>query len=276
LRDASVTARFLKGCRGDVFTLLHRPRATTSGRSVLVVPPFAEEMNKSRRMLTRVAHRLAARGIATLVPDLFGTGDSAGEFAEADWDVWKDDLIRSAAWAAYEGWPLFALLCTRLGCILGAEIAQTALTGVERTVCWQPVIDGPRFLDQFLRLRVAASMMAGARRESVAELKNALRRGESLEVAGYELPAQLAQQIESRTLLQVLGPQVGELHWVELVSTAEAPLSVASAHLIAQLPARGLSSKVHRVVGEAFWTSIEIVENPALIESAVALLSAPP
>jgi hypothetical protein len=48
------------------------------------VPPFAEEMNKSRRMIAEVGRRLEGSGVGMLLVDLFGTGDSEGEFAQAD------------------------------------------------------------------------------------------------------------------------------------------------------------------------------------------------
>ena len=54
-----------------------------------MVPPFAEEMNKCRPMVTEVALGLAESGIASIVPDLYGTGDSGGDFSEGDWETWQ-------------------------------------------------------------------------------------------------------------------------------------------------------------------------------------------
>jgi pimeloyl-ACP methyl ester carboxylesterase len=45
------------------------------------VHPFAEEMNKSRRMAALQSRALAAQGYAVLQIDLFGCGDSGGDFA---------------------------------------------------------------------------------------------------------------------------------------------------------------------------------------------------
>src|SRR6185436_14934074 len=67
---------------------------------------IAEEMNKCRRMIAEAANALAALGVAALVPDLFGTGDSEGEFRDADWETWKADLDTAVAWASEEGWPV--------------------------------------------------------------------------------------------------------------------------------------------------------------------------
>src|SRR5258705_9769402 len=48
--------------------------------SVLYLPPFAEEMNKSRRMAALQARAFARIGWNVLQMDLFGCGDSSGEF----------------------------------------------------------------------------------------------------------------------------------------------------------------------------------------------------
>ena len=45
--------------------------------SILYVHPFAEEMNKSRRMAALQAHGLAQAGYAVLQVDLRGCGESA-------------------------------------------------------------------------------------------------------------------------------------------------------------------------------------------------------
>src|SRR5689334_9630124 len=71
---------------------VHWPAAAPSLRqAVLVLPPFAEELNKCRPMLAAQARALAAAGLDVLLVDLFGTGDSDGEFVEARWERWQQD-----------------------------------------------------------------------------------------------------------------------------------------------------------------------------------------
>ena len=50
----SVSGQFIDGAKGPIFVLAREPAAGVRG-CVLVVPPFAEEMNKCRRMVTEVA-----------------------------------------------------------------------------------------------------------------------------------------------------------------------------------------------------------------------------
>ena len=54
--------------------------------------PFCEEMNKARRMAALQSRRLAALGYSVLQIDLFGCGDSSGDFADAR-EIWKRPQI---------------------------------------------------------------------------------------------------------------------------------------------------------------------------------------
>jgi hypothetical protein len=55
---ARLTGHFIAGPKGPIFVLLREPPDASRG-CVIVVPPFAEEMNKCRRMVTEVAVGLA-------------------------------------------------------------------------------------------------------------------------------------------------------------------------------------------------------------------------
>ena len=267
-----VKARFLEGGRGRIFALMRRPQAAV-GAGVLIVPPFAEEMNKTRRMLTDVAQALQTCGVASVVADPYGTGDSEGEFRDATCAGWVDDLARVAAWSAAEGWPIAGLLCVRFGCLLGARLARDALSGVRCTVFWEPVVDGERLLSQFLRLRVAASMTDSAR-VSVAGLREALRAGQCLQVAGYDLSPALAGELTKLKLADLLGGHLGTLHWMEVVGDAARPVT-AAARQLEELMAGGLRVTMQRIVGPPFWTSTEIVQIRELIDRTVAAFCAP-
>jgi exosortase A-associated hydrolase 2 len=250
---------------------MRRPQAS-AGVSVLIVPPFAEEMNKTRRMLTEVGQALQVRGVATTLVDPYGTGDSEGEFRDATWACWIQDFARAASWAAEEGWPIDGLLCVRLGCLLGAQLAQEVLGGVQSSIFWQPVVDGDRFLTQFLRIRVAASMM-GAERESVSELRQTLRTGHCLEVAGYELSSKLAMELEGLKLADHLGAHLGVLHWMEVSREVQGPVGATSETCLELARSRRLQTMVRTVTGEPFWASTEIVRTPELVESTVEVLA---
>ena len=100
------------GQRFCLLTTPAEPRAT-----VVYVHPFAEEMNKSRRMVALQARAFAAAGIAVLQIDLFGCGDSCGDFASARWDQWLRDLTVAADWLAERGNGPMQLWGLRLGAL---------------------------------------------------------------------------------------------------------------------------------------------------------------
>ena len=88
---------FLESAPGRRFCLFHPPAGACRG-AVLYVHPFAEEMNKSRRMAALQARALAAAGYGVLQIDLHGCGDSDGGFGEARWEQWHADLAAARAW----------------------------------------------------------------------------------------------------------------------------------------------------------------------------------
>lgn len=232
-------------------------------------------MNKSRKMLTELAQRLVAQGVALVIPDLYGTGDSQGDFADATWQRWLIDLATTERWIEERGWHVETLLGIRFGCVLAAQYAATRRHPIMRTIFWQPVAEGARALDQFLRMRVAASLMSDVK-ETTADLKARFAAGESVEIAGYAVAAKLAQEMERVSLVASLNRHAGAIHWFEVLRAADAPLPVPVNKLLERLQ-QSLHIELHPVVGEPFWATTEVVINPALLsETAAVLTSATP
>ena len=156
--------------------------------AAVYVHPFAEEMNKSRRMAALQARALSAAGISVLQIDLVGCGDSAGDFRDATWPAWVADVADAVRWLrARAGFaPLRLGTPVRLPpCRRGGAMLESA----PDLVFWQPVISGRQHLQQFLRLRVAGKLIgrAGADRTGTAELRARLESGATLDIAGYAL-----------------------------------------------------------------------------------------
>jgi exosortase A-associated hydrolase 2 len=266
-----LTGVFIDGARGPILVVTRRPAGVR--RCVLFAPPFAEEMNKSRRMMAEASIALAARGYASVLPDLYGSGDSAGEFVEADWATWVKDLTQVVNRCRDDGLDVSAVVAVRLGCALAAQALAESGVSVKRSVFWQPVTDGARFMTQFLRLRAAASMMSPEGAESIGQLKQQLQDRGRLEVAGYELSARLAADIEGVRLDAALCPQLGTIHWLEVVRDAGSELPGAVHAAVQRAQESGHRVVADGVTGEPFWSSTEIVLNPALIERTVQALA---
>ena len=165
MKEPSLTPEplFIDGAEGPLFVVYHRPADTGSSRcdsAVLYLPPFAEEMNRSRRMASLLARTLADEGFGVLILDPFGTGDSAGNFKDASWDTWCDDARAACLWLAGQGYQKISLVGLRLGACLALETAcaEDLRDLLAQIVLWQPVSNGETFLNQFLRIRVAAGL----------------------------------------------------------------------------------------------------------------------
>ena len=264
---------YVESASGRILLVWRRPAVSPRG-CVLFVPPFAEEMNKSRRMLAKVAIGLAEQGIATVIPDLFGTGDSAGDFGDAHWEAWLGDLRCAGQWAETNLSPVSALLAVRLGAELGADAAATgALPALARSVFWQPVFDRSRFLTQFLRLRTAAQLTQGDHRESVEELRQQLRAGQRVEVAGYTLNPDMARALDQVPARAALPLQLGQVTWMEIQRDPNAPLNPASQRLVDASIRAGSNVRTLALAGEPFWNATEIVCSPTLVDATVAALA---
>lgn len=264
---ARLQAGFVEGTRGPVFQVLYEPMAKPARGAVLYVQPFAEEMNKSRRMAALQARALAAQGYAVLLPDLYGCGDSGGDFAEARWDTWVADLqhARDQLSAQYGG-PL-VLWGLRAGSLLLSELSSDASGQPAATVLWQPVVNGELHLTQFLRLRMAAGMM-GDGKENTSQLRARLDAGEVLEVAGYGLAPELAARLAAARLQPPDGPAC----WLEVTQSETVQLPPASARVVDGWRQDGVPLHAAVVRGEPFWTTQEIREAPELLAETLRWL----
>ncbi len=264
---APADAFFLPTERGERFCLYHAPQGECRG-ALVYVHPFAEEMNKSRRMAALQARALAALGYGVLQLDLAGCGDSDGEFADARWEHWKDDLAAASAWLAQRLGQPVGLWGLRLGALLALDYARTASAPVAQLVLWQPVLQGVAFMTQFLRLRVASGMLADAAESSggTKELRAALLAGEALEVAGYVLAPELVAAIDALDAAKLAPPC--PVHWIEIVAAAERPITPAALRVAAGWKR---APSMHKVAAVPFWSTQEIAESPALIAATCAL-----
>jgi len=266
------SAFFLPAETGRRFCIHHPGARDGAGPGIVYAHPFCEEMNKARRMAALQSRRLAAAGYAVLQIDLFGCGDSSGDFADASWEAWKQDLRTALAWLKSRVRGPLGLWGLRLGATLAADVARDPDLGIEQLLLWQPVVSGELLLTQFLRLRLAAEMLAdGAAQSGVRELRESLRGGLAQEIGGYTLHPRLAAQIDALRLADIV-PAVKRVHWLEVTAAEEPKLSPASQRAMEAWRSKGLGVRATAVKGEAFWSTLEITECEALLAATDASL----
>lgn len=266
----ALQAFFLPASPGQRFALLHAPDGAAQVRGAVVyVHPFAEELNKSRRMAALQARAMAAAGYLVLQIDLLGCGDSSGDFGDATWEAWLADVELACAWLLERNRAPLWLWGQRTGCLLANEVANR-MTRPVNLLFWQPVVSGKQFLHQFLRLKVAAQMLGGDNKGAMEGLRQQLQRGESVEIAGYRLSAALAGGLEKAELL--LPHRSGRVEWLEISSKTDGSLSPAALARLGQWQAAGHRARGSSVNGPAFWQTAEINECPALLEASLRLM----
>lgn len=198
-------ASFLSIDGSDRFCLLHRPPGALRG-GLVYLHPFAEEMNRSRAAVAHAARAFAANGYAVLQIDLFGCGDSAGDFGEASWSQWKVDAQTAVRLLQERMQVPTGLWGLRAGALLAAEVSRELDTPVP-LLLWQPVLSGRQHLQQFLRLHLAAEMLEGRAQEGRVQggtdaCLAQLNAGLSIEIAGYMLSPALAHGLAGSELCQ--------------------------------------------------------------------------
>lgn len=261
-------AFFLSTPAGERFCLLTRPHGRTAG-ILLYLHPFAEEMNKSRRMAALAARAYAAEGWATLQIDLHGCGDSAGDFRDAEWQGWLDDVSRAVDWLRDEcaGGPL-ALWALRGGALLAADWLRRSNEDLP-LILWQPVGSGRQHLTQFLRLRAASEMLGSSRSAGIlSQLREALEAGQPVEIAGYELSPGLASGLGAAELRVPVGYQ-SRVEILEVVGARQDALSPATSVLVRRLESAGAAVSARAVQGPGFWQTLEIETAPRLIDASL-------
>lgn len=252
------------------FYLVVRPIDRAPRAGLVFVAPFAEEMHKSRRMVALAARAFAARGISVLLVDLLGTGDSAGDFADATWDIWLDDICQAHAWLAASMNAPIGLWGMRLGATL-ATAAAPRISAVSNLLLWQPVTSGKTHLTQFLRLKVAADAISGGQKQTTQRLMDQFVQGQHVEVAGYALSSALALPM-AKAELEVPTGFPGPIEWIEVSQGASPALLSGSRATLDAWRAKGADVHAAAIAGPPFWQTQEIEVCEALPDVSLRLL----
>lgn len=274
----SPEAFFLEQPGGHRFCL-HYPVSHGLLRGLCVyLHPWAEEMNKSRRMAALGARALADAGYAVLQIDLLGCGDSSGDFEAANWSRWIQDVHLACQWlrarypaSAGQAQAPLCLWGLRAGCLLGAAAAAQLQLDCH-FLFWQPTLSGQQVLNPFLRLAWAEQLHNTQAATDLAGIRQRLAQGTSVEIAGYTLSAALAEGLARAQLHATPQANAACVAWLELSTTHKSEQSVAARASVTAWRRQGYAVEVQLLQGPAFWQSSEIETAPALINASLAAL----
>lgn len=269
-------AFFLDAADGSQRFCIHHPvQGAVKRGQVLYLHPFAEEMNKSRRMAALLSRAMAGCGFEVLQIDLLGCGDSSGDFGDASWQGWVGDALQGVRWlqSQTETAPLW-LWGLRAGCLLATETLNR-LEMPANLLFMQPPSSGKPLLQQFLRLKLAAHMQEGPHKGAMTELRTTLARGESLEIAGYTVSSDLALGLEAAALSPLANASDGRyLIWLELSSRPDTEWTPLAMQTQQRWRDAGYVVTSQFVAGPPFWQTTEIELVPGLIAATTQKLQA--
>jgi len=136
----------------EMLGMLTSPDHRVHDVAVLFCNPFGQEAIRSKPMYRIFADRLAREGVPSLRFDYHGTGDSPGLGDTQTMAAWVRDTIEAAR-TLVEVTGVQQL--HMFGLALGANIAEKAALELTpspaRIVLWEPIVNGPAYIDVLLR-----------------------------------------------------------------------------------------------------------------------------
>jgi exosortase A-associated hydrolase 2 len=240
--------------------------------AIIYLHPFAEEMNKARRMAALQSRAMARAGFAVLQIDLLGCGDSSGDFSDATWLAWQEDVLLAYRWLRAETLAPLTLWGVRAGCLVAAHAANNLPEPVN-FIFWQPVVSGRQHWQQFIRLKVAGEIASGQTKGVAEQLRHSLANGQTVEIAGYTISLGLTDGLEK---VELLPPPVrpAKVAWFEISMRERATISPASEKYIEQWRSAGYGLVDRIVHGPSFWQTAEIEDAPELLLATMEALEA--
>jgi len=217
-----LTGHFIASEQGQLF--ITQFGDITGDSAILCLPSITEEMNLARAVVAKQAQCFADENLPCFVLDYYGTGDSEGEFEQANTDIWLENIIAAGEFIQQQGVSNIILWGVRFGALLMLNHQKTLhqQLPITQQILWQPVINGKLFSSQFLRIKQAKNMMSNSAEKT--NWREYVLQGNDTEVAGYLLTKSMLQAIESLKISQEFQP-LSSLHWFELSVKEPTPLT---------------------------------------------------
>lgn len=264
----NIEVEFIQGIKGR-YLLTRWPAVEPKAPLLILMQPFAEEQNRLRRVFRQFAVQLQQHGWEIWLPDLFGTGDSDGEFEHIDFYLWQQDLARLISERLKGERPYSLLACRFAALQLIDLVANYNVPEPNNLILWQPVLDVKIFWHQLWRQIQASEMMY--KKEKVS-LSDKLHLEQKIDLAGYEITAHFYQQVLSfAPNFNVLASS--PLLWLE--SSVQTTPSIAAQKIWQQLPNNSFRRRLTTVDTPFYWLSQEAVDTKLLIKNTLEFLREP-
>jgi len=260
---------YLDGPNGRLFAIYHSPQNDVKAKGCfLYIQPLAEEMNRCRQMVSLQARALSKLGYGCLLLDLYGTGDSEGEYHDGTWDIYQSDLHAGLQWLESEGYKNIMLWAVRHGALLALELARS-MPPPRKLLFWQPVLNGKTAVTQILRIALAASL-SEKNKTGMSKLRECMQQSAMLELSGYETSGSLLATLDAVHVSHYYDLPDIEVQWFDVLASQEQNRTKESVKVEQDWKNAGARIHYETVIGPAFWQVWERVIAGELIEQTSA------
>ena len=221
----------------SLYACHHFPFTDSAHEAVLICSATGHEYERCHRATRQLAVQLARAGYATMRFDYSGTGDSAGEYAQASLAQWQRDVAAAADECRRRtGREQLCMVGVRLGAALAAQVAA-GRNDASHLVLYAPVMDG-------------AALLAEWRREQSDFDRKYSRATEEApnEVLGFPLTEAFCAELGRELAPRAPGPALRRV-----LILAEFPGESAIQQAATVLASRGANVTVEQVNGPAVW-----------------------
>jgi len=233
--------------------------------------PFAEEKNKSQRLLVDTARAFSATGFNVLRLDYAGTGDSPGDFVDATMETRLQDVLDAIVYCRNVlGESNVGLLGLRLGGALAALAAEKA--DVRWLVLLSPVADVRKHFSLALRgKRIKEMLTAGT---GAAALGKESCRAEPgiFDLDGFPITPHLHAEMQRFDVIGRILHYRGPLAVIHASLNPRVPKDVQA--LRDRYSAIGASVSFATVYAEPFWNMHSVPPFERIIDTVTAWLRA--
>lgn len=256
----------------QIFAMHHIPAAEHRGEGVLLCNPFGQEAIRCHRLFRILADQLTRQGFHVMRFDYFATGDSAGEDGDGDLDLWCDDVLSAdEEFRLHSDCNQISWFGLRLGASIAALASQRAKRPPNRLLLWDPVIDGPAYLEEIAAAHMEARRASfGARWTFDQSLVNMARKEIEHESLGFALPKKLRIQLEQLSAAKLASTKAKSL------SLLLGPEITGEESLRQKWAEQGKSPSLATISTKINWTSNEAMNSTIVpldaLHAAVALL----
>lgn len=221
----------------SLYACHHFPFTDSAHEAVLICGATGHEYERCHRATRQLAVQLARAGYATMRFDYSGTGDSAGEYAQASLAQWQRDVAAAADECRRRtGRERLCMVGVRLGAALAAQVAA-GRNDASHLVLYAPAMDGAALLAEW----------RGEQADFDRKYHHTTDQAPD-EVFGFPLTEAFRAELGRELVPPAPGPALQRV-----LILAEVPDESAIRQTATVLASRGANVTVERINGPAVW-----------------------